>query len=364
MELGYQLPWQNMHEGMDDEEFYGRELDLAELAEPLGFDAIACTEHHFDGEYSQCPDSMQLLSYLAGRTETIKLTTAGVILPWWDQPLRVAEKLVLLDTLSKGRLVVGVGRGLARSEYSQFGIDMNESRERFDESIDIILRALETGVASGNGKFYVQPEARLRPAPTRGFRDRLICIAMSEDSLTVAANLGAAMATFIQFPIERHVPAIEQYRERFRALHGTEAPPVTLTEFVYCHEDPDEAERVAREYITKYYGSVMRHYEFLAGHFATTTGYESYHVVAEMIREAGNDTVLDEYVMAQTWGTPEQILEKIEARRGVLGPYHLNSGFSYSGMPYQTAAASMKLFAQAVIPEAKRLWATPASAVN
>jgi alkanesulfonate monooxygenase SsuD/methylene tetrahydromethanopterin reductase-like flavin-dependent oxidoreductase (luciferase family) len=364
MELGYQLPWQNLHEGMDDEEFYGHELRLAELAEPLGFDSICCTEHHFDGAYSQCPDNMQLLSYLAGRTETIKLTTAGVILPWWDQPLRVAEKLVLLDTLSKGRLVVGVGRGLARSEYRQFGIDMNESRERFDESIDIILRALDTGVASGNGKFYVQPEATLRPAPTRGFRDRLICIAMSEDSLSVAANLGAAMATFIQFPIERHVPGIEKYREEFRAVQGTEPPPVTLTEFVYCHADADEAERGAREYITKYYASVMRHYEFLAGHFAETTGYESYGVVAEMIREAGNDAVLEDYVMAQTWGTPEQILEKIETRRGVLGPYILNSGFSYSGMPYDTAEASMRLFAKSVLPEAKRLWATSAGAVS
>jgi alkanesulfonate monooxygenase SsuD/methylene tetrahydromethanopterin reductase-like flavin-dependent oxidoreductase (luciferase family) len=364
MQLGYQMPWQNLHEGMDDEEFYGNELRIAELTEPLGFDAIACAEHHFDGAYSQCPDNMQLLSYLAGRTDTIKLITAGVILPWWDQPLRVAEKLVMLDTLSKGRLVVGVGRGLARSEYQQFGIDMNESRERFDESIDIILRALDTGIASGNGKFYVQPEATLRPAPTRSFQDRLLCIAMSPDSLSVAANLGGAMATFIQFPIERHAPQIEQYRDEFRAVQGTEPPLVTLTEFVYCHEDADEAERVAREYITKYYGTVMRHYEFLGDHFAKTTGYESYGAVSDIIKEAGSEVVLEEYVTAQTWGTPEQILEKIEARRGVIGPYNLNSGFSYSGMPYDTVEASLRLFAESVIPEAKSLWPTSASAVS
>ena len=206
MKASYQLLFQNLDQGMTDEEHYQAELRIAELAEPLGFAEIWCVEHHWDAEYSMCPDNLQLLSYLAGRTETIGLVTAAVILPWWEQPVRVAEKVALLDILAGGRFRLGLGRGLSRSEYGQFGIDMNESRERFDEAADLVLRALDTGEASGNGTYFDQPKAHLAPAPPRNFRDRLLCIAMSPDSIDVAAELGAAMATFVQFPIEQHAP--------------------------------------------------------------------------------------------------------------------------------------------------------------
>lgn len=248
MHPSYQLLFQNLHEGLSDEALYAEELRLAELAEPLGFSAIWCVEHHFDGEYSMCPDNTQLLTYLAARTQDIKLVTAAIIVPWND-PLRVVEKVVLLDYASQGRLVLGLGRGLAKSEYAMFGLDMNEARERFDEATAMILRGLETGIVEGDGPFYRQPRATIRPAPTRGFRDRLVCIAMSPDSIEVAANLKAAMATFVQFPIEQHRPLIETYRARYREAHGVDAPPPTLTEFVYCHADAAEAERVSHEHM-------------------------------------------------------------------------------------------------------------------
>jgi alkanesulfonate monooxygenase SsuD/methylene tetrahydromethanopterin reductase-like flavin-dependent oxidoreductase (luciferase family) len=345
-----QLLFQNLNQGMTDEEHYLAELRLAELAEPLGFSEIWCVEHHFDAEYSMCPDNLQLLSYLAGRTETITLVTAAVILPWWLQPLRVAEKTAMLDILAKGRVKLGLGRGLSKMEYGQFGIDMNESRERFDEAADIILRALDTGEASGNGTFFDQPKAPLAPAPPRGFRDRLVCIAMSPDSLDVAAEMGAAMATFVQFPIEQHAPLIKGYQDKFRAAQGHDAPTPTLTEFVYCGDDAEEAEETAREYIARYFTTVMRHYEFGGTHFATTRGYQAYDAVATMIREAGQEASAQGYFEAQTWGTPEQIIEKINHKRGVIGPYQLNCAFSFAGMPYDMAERSMRLFSAEVLP--------------
>lgn len=357
MELYLQLPFQNNHEGMDDGAFYAKELELAVWGEELGFQGLCAPEHHFSAEYCMCPDNTQLLSYLAGRTERVKLITAAVILPWWDQPLRVAEKLVMLDHMSDGRLVVGFGRGLARREYEQFNIDMNESRARFDEAADLVLRALDTGVASGDGPFFPQPEAVLHPAPTRGFRDRLMIIAMSPDSLDVAARLGGSMSTFIQNPIEMHAPMIEQWREGYRTQQGSEPPAPTLTEFMYCHEDPDVAEANARRYITQYYLTAIRHYEFGGKHFEGTTGYAAYAEYADMLRELGNDSVADAFVKAQTWGTPEQILERIEERMSVIGDYNLNGAFSYGGMPYEVVESSMKLYAEAVIPKAREMGA-------
>ena len=73
-----------------------------------------------------------------------------VVLPW-QNPIRVAEQFSVLDHLSDGRAVVGIGRGLARVEYDGFQLDMSESRARFTESTKLLVRVLEEGVAEFDG---------------------------------------------------------------------------------------------------------------------------------------------------------------------------------------------------------------------
>ena len=139
-----------------------------------------------------------------------------MILPW-NQPIRVAEKLSALDHMSGGRVIFGMGRGLARREYRGMGIDLDTSRERFDEAADMILAALDTGVIEGNGKFYPQAPTPIRPKPLRGFRDRAYCIAMSPDSVDAAARIGAGMAIFSQSEWPKSAESINRYRGLFRS---------------------------------------------------------------------------------------------------------------------------------------------------
>ena len=118
-------------------------------------------EHHFT-DYSMCPDNMQFLSYVAGRTTRLGLATGAIIVPWND-PMRVVEKMVLLDHLSDGRAILGLGRGLARREYRGMRQDMDEARERFNEGAEIILRGLEEGFV---------PRQRLPAVAERRSEDR------------------------------------------------------------------------------------------------------------------------------------------------------------------------------------------------
>ena len=94
MHVGYGAVFQNPNNALPDAEVYRNELRLAEMAEPLGFDSIWGVEHHFD-DYTMCPDVLQFLSYMAGRTTHIKLGSGVVVLPWHD-PIRVAEQVALL----------------------------------------------------------------------------------------------------------------------------------------------------------------------------------------------------------------------------------------------------------------------------
>ncbi|MHA6794352.1 LLM class flavin-dependent oxidoreductase [Pseudonocardia bannensis] len=355
MDVGVLLVFQNWHENMSDGEMFRQEAELGVLAEQYGFDSVWAAEHHFD-DYSMCPDNLQLMSYLAGRTSTIKLGTGAVILPWND-PLRVVEKVTMLEHLSNGRVLFGMGRGLAKMEYEGFGEDMNASRQKFDEAAELIMRGLRNGYVENEGPIYVQPRVDVRPGPDPDWdwTDRIYGVAMSPDSVPAVAKVGARMMTFMQYPAEQHAPAINRYREIYRETHGREPAPVLTQDFVYCHEDPEVAEQTAREYLSRYFLSVIKHYDFAGSHWRETKGYEAYQQGADMIREAGMEAAGAGYADTQIWGTPEQIVEKYRYRLEVLGDHQPSIAPSFAGLPFDKVRASLKLFGEKVVPELRKM---------
>ena len=122
MHVGMCTIFQNPNQHTSDKNVYKNDVRLAEMAEPLGFDSVWTVEHHFT-DYTMCPDPLQFLTYMAGRTSSVKLGTMVVVLPWHD-PMRVAEQISMLDNLSDGRLILGLGRGAGRVEFDAFRQDM------------------------------------------------------------------------------------------------------------------------------------------------------------------------------------------------------------------------------------------------
>jgi len=350
MKVGVQMVFQSYGYGPEvtDRQVVHDEVQLGVLADELGFDALWPVEHHF-ADYAFCPDNMLFLAHMAAQTQRISLGTGAVILPWND-PLRVAERIALLDNLAGGRVLFGVGRGLARKEYDGFGIPMDESRDRFDEAARMVIDALETGWIEGAGPFYPQARTPIRPAPDRTFRDRFFCVAMSPDSVLAAADLGARMVVFSQRPWEDQATAMATYRERFAAHHGREPGPPVTCDFVYCDTDPGRAEEMAHTHIAGYLTSVMQHYELASDHFKEAKGYESYGSAVDLLKAIGLEKMCEMYLGVNAWGTPEQILEKLRQRREIIGPFDLTACFRYSGLPLEDAARSMRTFAAEVLP--------------
>ena len=342
-----------------DDQVWDEDLRLARQAPVLGFDALWSAEHHFF-DYSFCPDNLQLLTYLAGVCPGIDLGTAAVILPWHD-PLRVAEQASVLDLLCKGRLRLGLGRGLARREFAAFRGTMDESRARFDEAAPMIVNALRTGWIEGDGPHYAQPRIAIRPRPQYSFDGRVYAVASSEDSVDSAARLGAHMVMFSDRPWPMRLPAIERNRELFRQYHGVDAPPMMITDFCVCAPALDEAEALARRHMGKFVESNFHHYEFLGEHFATVKGYDAYAQKAAIARKGGLEGALDGFMQAAVWGTPDRVLRELEARRAVVGDFELNVSFRFGGIPYPKAEASMRLFAEEVLPVLKT-WQPAAAA--
>lgn len=338
--------------GVSDSEVYRDETALALLAEELGFDVLWCVEHHFF-DYSFCPDNTQLLSYFAGRTSRIELGTAAVIMPW-NEPLRVAEKISMLDELSGGRLRFGMGRGLSRREYDLFPrIGMDESRERFDEGAAMVVEALETGFMEGHGTYYPQPRTAIRPAPTRTFKGRTYAVANSDDSVDAAARLGAAMVMFADRSWKSRLPSIERWRALYREVQDAEPPPPLTADFVFCHADAAVAAEKGRKYLTMYLQSILEHYEIMGSHFEGVTGYDAYAAAAEHLRKLGAEPIIEGFLHATAFGTPEQVIETYRTRWELIGPYEAAPAFRFGGIPFDEAEAGMRLFAAEVLPELK-----------
>src|SRR5918993_5032824 len=191
MHVGMAAVFQNTGRALRDHQIYLNELALADMAEPLGFESIWSVEHHFT-DYTMCPDVVQFLTYMAGRTRRIQLGSMVVVLPWHD-PLRVAEEVSMLDAISDGRMILGLGRGAGKVEFDGFRLSMDESRDRFVESAQMLLRGLESGSVEFDGRYIKQPKKAIRPAPFKSFRGRTYAAAVSPESVPIMAELGVGM---------------------------------------------------------------------------------------------------------------------------------------------------------------------------
>ena len=328
------------------------ELRIAELAEGLGYDTIYCPEHHFE-DYSMAVDSHQILSYLAARTSTIKLGSACIVLPWWTQPARVVGRITTMDAMTNGRYVLGFARGLARKEFEVFGIPMDESRGRFDEMAAMIVAGLNTGIVEGDGPFFPTPRVEIRPKPSVALANRLYSVAMSPDSAKQIAIHDTRMMTFVQFSMDKHLPNIEIFRNEYRKNHGKEAGPTLLVDFSYCHQDAGHAEKMMQKHMAAHYVSLLKHYEFMADYHKELKGYEAYGESAKFLNSLGLDEAVQDYIKHQAWGTPQQILDKLAARKAIIGDFEWNSITSFAGLPFDEVEGSMRLISEKVIPELK-----------
>ncbi len=306
MHVGMAAIFQNpgRDSGVSDHAIYQQDMRLALSAESLGFESVWGVEHHFT-DYTMTPDVTQFLSFVGGQCKKVKLGTMVIVLPWND-PMRVAEKVSMLDCMSDGRTLLGIGRGLGRVEFEGFRVPMGESRERFVECAETILQGLEQGYCEYDGQFIKQPKAPIRPAPFRSFKNRTYAAAVSPESSLIMARLGLGILVIPQKPWEEHAKELKDYADVFRQEQGVAPPRPYVAGWVACDKDAGRAEDMARKYIGGYWHSVVKHYEMGGSHFEQTKGYEYYKRMTDTIGSQGVDAVTEFFMNLQVWGTPAQ----------------------------------------------------------
>src|ERR1700722_10932600 len=282
MHVGIAVIFQGSGEGRTDRNVYRNELRFGDMAEPLGFESLWGVEHHFT-DYTMCPDLFQFLSYFAGRTKHIQLGSMVVVLPWHD-PIRVAEQVSVVDHLSNGRMILGLGRGLARIEFEGFRVALGESRERFIESAEMILEGLEKGYCEYDGEFIKQPRRDIRPKPFKSFKGRTYAAAVSPESSRIMAKLGIGILIIPQKPWEAVAQELGEYRTVYKQVNGGEPLPTIAAGWTFCDKSADRAREMAVKYIGGYWDTALRHYEMASEHFGKAKGYEYYEQMAKNLK--------------------------------------------------------------------------------
>ncbi len=339
-------------------------MALGDLAEPLGFDGIWAPDH-CGTPYGMTPNPLQLLTWFAGRTERIELGTFVIVAPWWH-PVRLAHQIAFLDIVSKGRYTtIGLGRGVAKSEFEAVGVPREEARQRFNETLEILELAFTRERFSYDGRIFKIPEMSIRPAPrSPDLASRFFGSAATRDSLEILSRRGLVPLFVGNKPIEEAGKDVK-FVNTIRAEEGLPPCQPKNVLFMYCVANEADAAR-SQEWIIRANMDVNIHYGFAdASNFKGIAGYEAYAareasataLLAEAVTgKAGGKSSLPGYHASNLMiGTPETIFAKINAAQEACSFSEITIVSHFGNMPYEEAMRSTRLFAEEVLPELQRM---------
>ena len=196
----------------NDQHVIERTLREVELAEEVGLDAVWLTEHHFDGAVAYA-DPVVFAAAVAARTSRIRIGFAVVEMAL-HHPVRLAAQTALLDNLSKGRLIMGTGRGSAFNEYEYigFGQSMENSREMLPEAEELLIKAWTEQDVNHQGRFWHGAFPLIRPRPYQHPHPLMVRACISEPSMREMARIGRPVLIGVQ-TIETLKQRLQLYRD-------------------------------------------------------------------------------------------------------------------------------------------------------
>jgi alkanesulfonate monooxygenase SsuD/methylene tetrahydromethanopterin reductase-like flavin-dependent oxidoreductase (luciferase family) len=343
-----------------DREIFREEINIARIADESGFDSVWTIEHHFT-PYTMVTNPLQYLTYIAGITKRVDLGTMVVVLPWHN-PVRVAEDVNMLDSFLGPRrnIICGVGRGLGRREYAGLGIDQNEARGRFDESLQVLNELLATGKCDFDGEFYRIHGLKLRPQPERDLSANLWCAGGTAETVQIIARHGVRPLTIPTTSLDLALSNMRRYAELRRAA-GHKPSHTKLALWTYVAEKESDAEAGARQFMVEYADSALRHYELLGTHLRNIKGYESYGAQSDALRNDPTPFRMG-FFKSHPWGTPDKTIARATELAKAFGTDEIMFIFKYGSMPIELAEKSMRLFAKEVMPALKELNPEPLAA--
>ncbi len=257
MKFGLLYETQRPYEGTDIDwnALYKETLAQCELADQVGFDNLWFVEHHFLTGFSGSPCPEVLLGALSQITKQIRIGFGVCILPY-HHPVRVAERVAMVDQLTNGRVEFGTGRSNAY-EQTGLGIDPRESRERWEESIGMLPKIWQSDEYSFEGKFWSVPTRRVLPKPYQKPHPRMYLACTQTESFRFAAEKGLGVLSSASYATSILAEHVKTYRENIK---NAEPVGAFVNNFwgnnvhAFCGPDNQEARELCAQSMKTFFG--------------------------------------------------------------------------------------------------------------
>jgi alkanesulfonate monooxygenase SsuD/methylene tetrahydromethanopterin reductase-like flavin-dependent oxidoreductase (luciferase family) len=328
-------------------DYWQEALQLVALVDRYGYHHVRTVEHYFLPYGGYSPNPVVFLAAAAQVTRKARLVT-GAVLPAFNNPLKLAGELAMLDALCDGRLDCGFARAFLPHEFTHFGVKLDESRARFDEGVAQVRLLLERENVTSEGRFHAFRNVTSLPRPTQVPRPPFYVAALGTQESFERAGANGYGIMAIPMAGGAMKALIGAYRNA-RAAAGHEGPGEVMLAFhMLCHENQQEAERLAAGPINRYLRSLVDAASaWTSG--AQSTDYPGYdQVIASLAKE----TFETQVEKCAAWvGTPERIRETIAVYQAEIGPFEIASlQVNFNDLPLAAAQASMRLFGERVLP--------------
>jgi len=346
------VPW---HESLTQEQALREALEQIELADQLGLDEVWLGEHRFS-RHGLLSGIWSFLGQVAARTKRIRIGTAVVVLPLHN-PILVAEEAAMVDILSGGRLNFGIGAGYQRQEFDGVGVDIDESRERFSEAVDVIIKAWTEERLTYHGKYTNVDDLWVLPKPLqKPYPPLFQAVSTSPASVEFAASRQIQVIAGGPTDIMGQAPqVIKMWREKmdqFGHAHAHLDPP--MAKAIYVAPTMEEAENDPiglEDFSSRILQSVGNTGAPIGmpmdknGNIAK--GYEHW-ANRQQDRDRRDDP--GHAGLPPLRGTPEVVVERLRQTQEA-GINHVFGAFGFPGLPHEKVMRSIELFATQVMPK-------------
>ncbi|HVU43391.1 MAG TPA: LLM class flavin-dependent oxidoreductase [Xanthobacteraceae bacterium] len=326
-------------------DYYAESLDIAEEADELGYSHARSVEHYFERYGGYSPNPILFLAAAAARTRKMRLVT-GAVVPAFNNPLKLAGEIGMLDAISGGRFDVGFARAFLPHEFRRFRISPDESVARFREGLEQIELLLTKENVSHHGQFHSFDNVTSLPRPTQQPRPKFyIASTRTEDSFEFAGRNGHALMSIPIGPLKDLIPI---YRKAWRKGGHPGDGEVMIAFHMFCHEDAKLAREIPRPQFEDYFKALFES----AGEWTQGTASKDYKGYGDSIGRMKNFT-LENQIEARgaLVGTPDEIKNIIRNLEDKVGRFESASlQINFGTLPLAEAQKSMRLFAREVMP--------------
>ena len=326
-------------EGTSTRQVLCEAVEQTRLAEQAGFEMAWFAEHHFSN-YCVCPSPLMMAAHCAGVTTKIRLATGVVVLPLYN-PARLIAEIGMVDSLSNGRLVLGVGSGYQPYEFERFGADLANSKEATEELLEMIALGLTEEFFSFRGKHYQQMRTHIGARGNSGLPE--IWVAGEAAPLQrYAARKGYVPIVSGRLGNAASLGELRRKCEEAFAAEGKDPNrmPIGVLRHACVTSDKREAEEFAENvrYQLRLAGSLRRREEVMVGHMLVE-------------KPQPYDLPIDQILANLMIGDAETCAERAVAEIRSMRPLHLAIYFQVGNFGHKRAMKSIERFATDVMPK-------------